>query len=117
MTDFAFALDLDMTIVYTLLAVLGVILIDTLLGIVRALAKGEFDVRLLPNFLRANVFPYVGSLLILAVFAVFIAEIKALLMVAAGFVIPKFLAEIKDKLVDMSVMRKEDKTDTRTAEN
>lgn len=108
MTDFTFALDLDMTIVYTLLAALAVIVVDTLIGIVRAVAAGDFDVRYLPKFLQTAVLPYVGSMLILAVFSVFIAEIKALLMISAGFVIPKFLAEIKDKLVSMSMHKKED---------
>ena len=108
MTNFAFALDLDMTIVYTLLAALSVIVIDTLLGIVRAVAAGDFDVRYLPKFMQTALLPYVGSMLILAVFSVFIAEIKALLMISAGFVIPKFLAEIKDKMKDMLLLNKDD---------
>lgn len=104
MTDFVF--DLDVTILYTLLAALSVVLIDTLLGIVKAIAAGNFDLRYLPRFLQTTLLPYVGSLLILAVFAVLVAEIKALLMASATFVIAKFLAEIKDKLVDMSLLKK-----------
>lgn len=107
MTDFAFALDLDMTIVYTLLAALSVIIIDTVLGIVKAISAGDFDLRYLPKFLQTALLPYVGSLLILAVFALFMAEIKVLLMASATFVIAKFLAEIKDKLADMGILQKE----------
>lgn len=105
MTNFVFALDLDMTILYTLLAALSVIFIDTLLGIVKAIAAGDFDLRYLPKFLQTALLPYVGSLLILAVFAVLVAEIKALLMASAAFVIAKFLAEIKDKLSDLGVLK------------
>ena len=111
MTDFAFALDLDITIVYTLLAALGVIVLDTLLGIVKAFAAGEFDWRQLPKFMQSALLPYVGSLVILSVFAFFMPAIKTLLYAAAAAVGGKFMVEIKDKLVDMALLRDERATD------
>lgn len=63
--------------------------------------------RMLPRFLRTNVFPYTGGLLVLAVFSMFIEEIKAILLTSAGFVLAKFQAEILDKLRSMGVAASE----------
>ncbi len=100
--------ELDLQVLNSLLLVLSVILVDTLLGIIRAIARQEFDVRVLPQFLQTSVFPYVGSLIVLAVFSFFVPEIKALLMTAAAFLLAKYLAEIKDKLQDMMMLSKAD---------
>lgn len=85
MMDLNFALD--GTVLQALVLTLGVILADTLLGLVRSIARGEFDVRKLPQFLTTNVFPYAGGLLVLALFSAFIEEIKAILLASAGLVL------------------------------
>lgn len=100
--------ELDVQVLNSLLLVLSVILVDTLLGIIRSIARQEFDVRVLPQFLQTSVFPYIGSLIVLAVFSFFVPEIKALLMTAAAFLLAKYLAEIKDKLQDMMMLSKAD---------
>ena len=100
--------ELDVQVLGSLLLVLSVIVADTLLGIIRAIARQEFDVRVLPQFLQTSVFPYVGSLIALAVFSFFVPEIKALLLAASAFLLAKYLAEIKDKLQDMVMLAKAD---------
>lgn len=97
----------DPIIVNTVLIALVVILADALLGIIRAISRGEFDVRKLPQFLQSSVLPYAGSLVVLAVFSLWVSEIKVLLMACAGFTTAKYLAEIKDKLVAMGMAKSE----------
>ena len=90
--------DIDMIVVWTLLTILAVIVIDTILGIIIAFSKGEFDPRKLPNFLKTNLFPFVGALALLAIGAMSLDVIKALFFASAAAALAKFLAEIKDKL-------------------
>jgi hypothetical protein len=92
---------IDPNVIQALIVALAVILVDALLGIIRAIARGEFDFTRLPQFLISNLLPYVGSLLVLAVFSLFVQEIKAILLASAAFILAKFLAEIKNKLADM----------------
>ena len=111
MADLTFAVAPE--VIKALILALGVIVADALLGLVRAISRGEFDVRMLPRFLRTNVLPYAGGLLVLAVFSMFIEEIKAILLTSTGFVVAKFLAEILDKLRAMG-MAKQEETNTTT---
>lgn len=67
MTQISFVLTPAM--VDAMLGVLLLMVADILLGIIGALAKGEFDFAKLPSYLRQTVLPYVGGLLILGVVA------------------------------------------------
>ena len=90
---------LELPIFTVLLIVLAAILVDTLFGVFDALKAGEFDIRLLPQFLATSVLPYVGGLAILA----FVTHLVGgpfgyLFYMVALAVLAKYLAEIKDKI-------------------
>lgn len=91
-------LNLSQEVIATVLAVLGLILVDALLGVVLAISKNQFDVQKFPQFLKTNVLPYVGGLLILAM-AAGNPQMKALFLASAAATAIKFIAEIKDKVV------------------
>ena len=89
----------DKAIVISLLTVLGLIVIDTLLGWLIAFSKGEFDIRKAPQFLRTKILPFVGPLVLLAIGAMSLDVIKAMYYPAAIAATGAFGADIKDKLV------------------
>jgi hypothetical protein len=86
----------------TFLIVAAAIVIDALLGVIKA-AKDDcdsFDFRKLPKFLANGVLPYVGGLGILALAAEFVGDVFiGLFYPAAAAVTAKYVAEIKDKLI------------------
>lgn len=82
-------------------AVLGLILVDTILGILLSLKAGFFGFRKLPQFLETNVLPYIGGLIVLSLAASISVEMSALFYAAAATTSAKFLAEIKDKIVEV----------------
>lgn len=88
-----------------LLSVLALILLDTLLGIILSIKAGTFNVRKLPQFLVTNLLPIVGSLLVLVgtsyVAGQYTAEVTALFYAAAAAAALKFIAEIKDKVMQV----------------
>lgn len=61
-------LFMDPKVLTTLGTALGLVLLDLLLGIILSIKQGNFDVRKLPQFLTSGVLPYVGSLMMLALF-------------------------------------------------
>jgi len=89
-------------VLYSLIVVVVAIVIDTLLGAIKA-AKDDydsFDFRKLPKFLATGILPYVGGLSILALAAEFVGDVFiGLFYPAAAAVTAKYVAEIKDKLV------------------
>ena len=90
---------IDTIILNCLLVVLASILLDTLLGILIAVKIKTFDVSKLPQFLASNVLPYIGGLIILAVFANLVAELQYLFYTAVTLVTVKFSKEaLLDKL-------------------
>lgn len=91
----------DMTIAWTLLTVLMLIMLDTLLGIMLAFSQGEFNPRKLPVFLKNNLLPYVGALALLAFGAMSLDVLKVLFFTSAAAAIAKFLADLKDKLTNI----------------
>lgn len=92
---------LPQAVVSALEAVLGLILVDTVLGILLSIKQGQFDFRKLPQFLAKNVLPYVGGLLILGLAASFSVEISALYYASATAASAKFLIDVKDKIVQI----------------
>jgi hypothetical protein len=89
---------IDMTVIWTMLTIVCVIVIDTILGVIIAFSKGEFDPKKLPNFLKNNIFPFVGSLALLAIGAMSLDVIKVLFFASAAAALARFLAELKSKL-------------------
>ncbi|MHB8124625.1 MAG: hypothetical protein ACYDEJ_03110 [Desulfitobacteriaceae bacterium] len=85
-------------VLVTLGGALGLIFLDVAFGIIASISRGDFDPRRLPNFLQANVLPFVGSLVLLAVCSAFIPQVEALFFAAAAPVAVKFLFDIKDKI-------------------
>lgn len=59
---------LNLRAIYPLVAVLIAIVIDTGLGVFRAISLGEFDLKKMPQFLQTKVLPVFGSLMLMAVF-------------------------------------------------
>ncbi len=84
-------------ITIALCSVLGLIVVDTALGVIMAISQGHFDLRKLPQFLRTNILPYAGGLLILAL-AGGNTQLQAIFFAAAAATSMKFLLEIKDKI-------------------
>lgn len=84
----------NMAIFYSLLTCLGFIICDTLLGFIKAWKDSEFDLSLAPQFLKSNIFPYIGGLIILASFSLMIEEMVSIFYIAVGLVMVKFGKEI-----------------------
>lgn len=76
--------------VYSLLICLGFIGADTLLGWIKAWKDGTFDFSKVPMFLASNVFPYMGGLIILALFSSFVAELQPVFYAGVALVSAKF---------------------------
>lgn len=74
------------------------ILIDFLLGIFLSLKQGTFDFKKLPQFLKTNFIPYVGSLVLLALFAGTVQSLQAVFLTCAAAVGVAFLKDIVIKL-------------------
>jgi hypothetical protein len=72
---------------------------DFILGVIAAIRDGTFDAGKLPEFIKQNVFPYIGGLLILALFALASPEIKIIFFSAAAAATIKFLKDLKDKVI------------------
>lgn len=89
---------------YAFIIVAVAIVIDTIIGIIRAGMNehDQIDIRLIPQFLKTGILPYVGGLGVLAIAATFIGEpFAALFYAATAAAMAKYLADIKDKLEDI----------------
>jgi len=96
-----FLTSIDSSIILGIKICLIAIMGDAMIGWLIAYLKGEFDVRKMPQFLKTNILPYIGSLLIFAVIATLD---PAYLFVFTGlvvFITGKFSVEaLKDKIYD-----------------
>lgn len=80
-------------------AVLAIVA-DTVITWVLALAKGEFDIRLMPKFLRTNILPYMAVLLFVALLTMAEETYKPVFFFVTAIVAAKFSIEaLKDKLL------------------
>jgi|GEM_PF-1285158 len=79
----------------------GLIFANLILGVLLAMKTKTFDVRKLPQFLEANFVPYIGGLLILALFSGMDQTLSVLFFAVAAAVHLKFLADIKDQVVQL----------------
>ena len=95
-------------VLYTFIVVAAAIIIDTVLGAIKAAVVNYdvFDLRTLPKFLGTGILPFVGGLGILALAAEFVGDpFAALFYAAAAAVTLKYMADIKDKLVSIFGVR------------
>lgn len=95
-------MTIDATILNSLLVVLASILLDMVMGVCIAIKTGTFSLSTLPKFLASNVVPYIGGLIILAVFANYVSEMEYLFYAGVGLVTIKFSKEaLADKLTTL----------------
>lgn len=91
----------------SLLVVIGLIFLDTVLGALDALFKGEFSFQKLGQFVRSSVAPYVVGLLALAVLAVLPTgqqqALAAAYYAAVAASVAKFIADILAKIKSFGV--------------
>lgn len=92
---------IDQVVLWTLATVIILISIDTLLGWLIAISRGEFDIKKAPQFLKTNILPNVGALMLLAIGAMSLDVIKAIFYPSAAAATGAFLVDIKDKLVSI----------------
>ena len=88
-------------VIIALGGVLGLILANLVLGVLLAIKTNTFDVRKLPQFLETNLLPYIGGLLVLALFSNMDPTLSILFFTISAAVYAKFLANIKDQLVQL----------------
>lgn len=88
-------------VIIALGGVLALILANLVLGVLLAIKMNTFDVRKLPQFLETNLLPYIGGLLILALFSNMDPTLSVLFFTISAAVYAKFLANIKDQLVQL----------------
>lgn len=92
-------MTIDANILNSLLVALGSIVLDMLLGVGMGIKSGTFSLSKLPKFLASNVVPYIGGLIILAVFANYFSEMEYLFYAGVALVTVKFSKEaLLDKL-------------------
>ncbi len=93
------AFELPQEIWAAFVIIIVAILIDSVLGIIKAIRRGEFDASKLPEFLAQDVFPYVGGLGVVAAAAQFLgAPFTEIFYAVGALVAVKYLADIKNKL-------------------
>ena len=84
-------------VLVTLETVLGLILADFIFGVLLSLRNGNFSFSKLPRFVETSLVPYIGGLLVLALFSNVNAELSALFFTIAATITAKFLADIVAK--------------------
>ena len=77
--------------------VLGLILADFIFGVLLSLRNGNFSFSKLPRFVETSLVPYIGGLLVLALFSIVNTELGALFFTIAATITAKFLADIVSK--------------------
>ena len=95
---------LELSVWKATLIVVAAIIVDAIVGVLATFKKENenFDIRKLPQFVASNIFPYVGGLVVLATVAEYIGTpYDGIFYPIAGAVLLKYLAEIKDKLVNL----------------
>lgn len=88
-------------VLVTLETVLGLILADFIFGVLVSLRNGEFNLSKLPRFVETSLIPYVGGLLVLALFSNVNTELGALFFTIAATITVKFLADITAKATQL----------------
>lgn len=84
----------DINVIYTLLGSLGLIILDAIFGWFKSYKEGTFDFALVPQFIKTNIFPYIGGLTILALFSMVMTDVQYVFYGATALVATKFGKEI-----------------------
>lgn len=90
-------------VLITLETVLGLILADFIFGVLLSLRNGNFSASKLPQFVQTSLIPYIGGILVLALFSSANAELEALFFTIAATITVKFLADITIKVTQLFV--------------
>jgi hypothetical protein len=87
----------------TVLVLMGLIALDTVLGWISALAKGQFHWHQVARFLETSILPYVGGLLALAAVGLLEPVALAGFYGSAAVASAKFLADIFQKISALGI--------------
>ena len=85
-------------VLITLETVLGLILADFIFGVLLSMRNKNFSFSKLPEFVETSLVPYIGGLLVLALFSNVNTELDALFFTIAATITAKFLADIVTKV-------------------
>lgn len=98
-----YGLDIPMELVNTLRVVVGLIVLDALLGVALAVKRKEFDWEKLPQFLATNIFPYVGGILATGLAAVVAGgkDVPELFYAVGAIASARYLKSCRDKAVQL----------------
>ena len=84
-------------VLITLETVLGLILADFIFGVLLSMRNKNFSFSKLHEFVETSLVPYIGGLLVLALFSSVNTELGALFFTIAATITAKFLADIVTK--------------------
>ncbi|WP_407311987.1 hypothetical protein [Desulfosporosinus sp. SB140] len=84
-------------VLITLETVLGLIFAYFIFGVLLSLRNSNFNFSKLPQFVETSLVPYIGGLLVLALFSNANVELGALFFTIAATITAKFLADIVTK--------------------
>lgn len=96
-------LQLPVNMVHLLLITLGLIGLDTLLGWLGALVKGQWDWHKVSRYVETAVLPYIGGLLALAVLSVLQPDTTPAFYTTAAATDVKLVADIVAKIGSFGV--------------
>lgn len=99
-----FAPHFDPQIVYTFLGVLVLILLNTAVGILRAIVDGEFESDRVTDYMRKHVLPDGGTLALFGLAATVAPEAKTLFFAATATAIVKYGNKLREKLRAQSLI-------------
>lgn len=80
-------------IITSLIVALCSILLDFILGVLISIKDKTFDLSKLPQFLKTNLFPYIGGLLVVAAVAIWVPTLNYLFYAGGALVTAKFCKE------------------------
>jgi len=103
-TEEVFAPYFDPQIVYTFLGVLVLILLNTAVGILRAIVDGEFEADHVTDYMRKHILPDGGTLALFGLAATVAPEAKALFFAATATAVVKYGDKLRDKLQKQSLI-------------
>jgi len=94
-----FLTNIDSSIILGIKICLIAIMGDAMVGWLIAYLKGEFDIRKVPQFLKTNILPYIGSLFIFGFLATLDSAYLPVFTGVVIFITGKFSIEaLKDKV-------------------
>lgn len=98
-------ISIDMASLKTIEYIAGLIALDTILGVILALAKGSFKFAVLGRWIETSALPYIGGLLVLAYLGNINQAMKDLFMAATATAAVKYLADIVSKLGSFGIAK------------